>query len=61
MAERPAPIGTLPPDAQLRLRTAAAVGGPGTLARRRAIDAAYRYIDRTYPEYLKKDDEHECQ
>lgn len=59
MPERPAPAGTLPHDAQQRLKAAAQVGGPGTIARRAAIDRAYRYIDEKYPEYLKKEDEHE--
>ena len=45
--------GILPPDAQLRLRTAASVGTPGSMVRRRAIDKAYRYIEQHYPEYLR--------
>lgn len=49
--------GVLPTDAQLKLRTAAQVGTPGSMVRRRAIDKAYRYIEEKYPEYLKKEDE----
>jgi hypothetical protein len=48
--------GTLPPDAQRWLREASQVGSPGSMARRRAIDLAYRRIDHKYPEYLKKED-----
>lgn len=43
----------LPLDARLKLQGAAQVGTPGSIARRRAIEKAYRYIDDTYPQYLK--------
>ena len=51
------PAGTLPLDARLRLQAAAKVGKPGSIARRSAIDKAYRWIDDTYPEYLKHEED----
>jgi hypothetical protein len=48
--------GLLPDDARRRLIAASKVGEPNTLARQRAIDAAYRWIDERYPEYLKKEE-----
>jgi hypothetical protein len=52
--------GTLPPDAQRKLKMAAQVGSSGSIVRRSAIDRAYRYIEEKYPEYLRKEDDHEC-
>lgn len=49
----------LPRDARLKLQAAAQVGSPGSIVRRRAIEKAYRYIDDTYPEYLKQKEEHD--
>lgn len=49
--------GFLPHDACQRLIAASRVGGPGTLARRAAIQKAERYIEEKYPEYLKKEDQ----
>jgi hypothetical protein len=57
MSQRQLPKGTLPLDAQLRLQAASKVGKPGSIARRSAIDKAYRYIDDMYPEYLKQEEE----
>lgn len=53
----PPATGVLPHDARQKLITASRVGGPGTIARRSAIDRAYRYIEEKYPEYLKKEDQ----
>lgn len=55
LPDRPILNGMLPRDARLRLQTAAQIGKPGSIARRRAIQKAYQYIDDTYPEYLRKD------
>ena len=57
MRDRPLPAGTLPLDAQLRLKAASQIGKPGSMARRSAIDKVYRYIDDTYPEYLKQEED----
>lgn len=57
MRDEKLPVGTLPMDAQLRLKAAAKVGTPGSIVRRRAIARAYEYIDANYPEYLQ---EKEC-
>lgn len=55
--DAPLPIGTLPLDAQLRLKAAAKVGSPGSIARTSAIARAYDYIEATYPQYLKQQKE----
>lgn len=57
MSKENLPAGTLPHDAQLRLKAASQVGRPGSIARRSAINRAYKWIDTNYPEYLKKKDE----
>ncbi len=49
-------IGELPFDARQRLIAASKIGTPGSLARRAAIDRAYRYIETNYPEYLRSTD-----
>lgn len=54
MRDEKLPVGTLPMDAQLRLKAAAKVGSPGSIVRRRAIARAYEYIDANYPEYLQE-------
>lgn len=57
LRDQPPPgTGFLPLDARLRLEAAGRVATPGSIARRRAIEKAYRYIDDTYPEYLKEKD-----
>jgi hypothetical protein len=55
-ATPPLPAGTLPDEAQRWLRFAAQVGLPGSIKRRIAINDAYRRIEETYPQYLKKED-----
>lgn len=57
MTQRPEPLacGELPRDARERLQAAAKVGRPGTITRASAIDRAYRYIEDTYPQFLRKD------
>lgn len=45
--------GILPRDAQRELKRAAEIGKPGSLARRKAIDRAYLYIELHYPEFLR--------
>lgn len=57
MTDRKLPTGMLPHDARVRLIAAAQVGKPGSIARRSAIERVYRWIDDTYPEYLKKENE----
>lgn len=47
------PIGMLPYDAQYRLKAAAQVGEKESLARQRAINNVYRWIEATYPQYLR--------
>lgn len=52
--ETPLPSGTLPDDAQRRLKAANQIGRSGSIQRTRAIDQAYRYIEDTYPEFLRR-------
>lgn len=54
MTDPKLPRGTLPADAQRRLVFASQVGLPGSIKRRVAIDAAYRWIEEQYPQYLKQ-------
>lgn len=49
--------GALPADAALRLRTASQVGRSGSIERAKAIDRVYRWIEDTYPEYLRRNDQ----
>jgi hypothetical protein len=54
MTENRAPgSGFLPLEAELRLKKAVAVGSPLGYSRTLAIARVYRWIEQTYPEYLK--------
>lgn len=48
-------IGKLPPDAEALLKSAAATGAPGSLARRVAIDRALDRVAEDYPEHFKSE------
>ena len=51
----PRMIGKLPPDAEALLKSAAATGAPGSLARRVAIDRALDRVAEDYPEHFKSE------
>ncbi|HRL05090.1 MAG TPA: hypothetical protein PL098_00085 [Brevundimonas diminuta] len=50
-------IGLLPSDAAALLTSAAATGTPGSLQRRKAIEAAQKRIREMYPQLFKEENE----